>query len=641
MKYSESNKPLVCMMTNSTCYKGTSKMQVKGVLWHSTGANNTTIKRYVQPSKDDPNYDALMKVIGKNIYGNDWNHIERQAGLNAWIGTLEDGSVTSVQTMPWDYKPWGCGGGSKGSCNDGWIQFEICESNLNDKSYFEKVYNEACELTAYLCKKYNINPYGTVSHNGVNVPTILCHKDSYDLKLGSGHSDVYHWFSKYGKTMEDVRNDVAKLMGYTVKPSTTTSSVAGTPSTGSAADEKKIWDYMMKIIGNSYGVAGMMGNLYAESGLRSNNMQNSYESKLGYTDATYTAAVDNGSYDNFVQDRVGYGIAQFTFYSLKQELLDYAKSKKKSIGDLDTQLAFLENKMKGEFKKVLNDLKAAKSVAEASNIFLMGFERPAAKDDINLQKKRTEYGQKYYDKYASKTSSSTSSTATTQTAATNTTTNVPFKIGDEVKLVAGAKYTSGASIPSWVFNSVLYVREIRKDGNVVISILKSGDVTGTVFYKYLTENKKVESKPATTTSNKTDTKPTSKFSIGDEVKLVSGAKYISGQTIPQWVFGSKLYVREIRKDGGILISTFKSGDVTGIVEEKYLVNYTQTLTFTPYKVQVTVSALNVRSGPGTMHMINKVIRDRGVYTIVEEKNGFGRLKSGDGWIFLNGYTKRV
>ena len=47
MKYSESNKPLVCMMTQSTCYKGTSKMAVKGVLWHSTGANNPNLKRYV------------------------------------------------------------------------------------------------------------------------------------------------------------------------------------------------------------------------------------------------------------------------------------------------------------------------------------------------------------------------------------------------------------------------------------------------------------------------------------------------------------------------------------------------------------------------------------------------------------------
>ena len=212
MKYSQLNPPLVCMMTNSTCYQSTNKMQVKGVLWHSTGANNKTIKRYVQPTEGDPKYAYLMNLIGKNTGANDWNHISIQAGLNAWIGTLADGSITSVQTMPWDYKPWGCGSGSKGSCNNGWIQFEICEDNLTDGTYFQKVYQEACELTAYLCKLYNINPLGNVLFNGIVVPTILCHQDSCQLGLGTNHSDVYHWFNKYGKTMDDVRKDIANLL---------------------------------------------------------------------------------------------------------------------------------------------------------------------------------------------------------------------------------------------------------------------------------------------------------------------------------------------------------------------------------------------------------------------------------------------
>ena len=212
MKYSESNKPLVCMMTQSTCYKGTTTMTVKGVLWHSTGANNPTLKRYVQPDDNAANKDELIKIIGKNQYNNDWNHIERQAGLNAWIGKLADGTVATVQTMPWNYRPWGCGSGSKGSCNSGWIQFEICEDGLTDKNYFEKVYKEACEITAYLCKMYNIDPNGTVTMNGVKVPTILCHADSCDLKLGSNHGDVNHWFPKHGKSMKTAREDVAKLL---------------------------------------------------------------------------------------------------------------------------------------------------------------------------------------------------------------------------------------------------------------------------------------------------------------------------------------------------------------------------------------------------------------------------------------------
>ena len=127
MKYTEKNTPMVCMQTNSACYKNTSTMNVKGILWHSTGANNPTIKRYVQPSSNDKNYKTLMAKIGKNSCGNDWNHISVDAGLNAWIGQLQDGTVTTVQSMPWNYKPWGCGGGAYGSCNDGWIQFEIMQ----------------------------------------------------------------------------------------------------------------------------------------------------------------------------------------------------------------------------------------------------------------------------------------------------------------------------------------------------------------------------------------------------------------------------------------------------------------------------------------------------------------------------------
>ena len=230
MKYSKSNPPLVCMQTNSTCYKGTSTMTVKGVLWHSTGANNKTIKRYVQPSENDPNYSTLIAKIGKNTGGNDWNHISMQAGLNAWVGTLADGSVATVQTMPWNYKPWGCGSGSRGSCNSGWIQWEICEDNLSDPNYFAQIYKESCELTAYLCSLYGLNPKGSVNYNGITVPVILCHQDSYQLGLGTNHGDVYHWFKKYGKDMNSVREDVAALLsgaGISVPATSGSSSSSG------------------------------------------------------------------------------------------------------------------------------------------------------------------------------------------------------------------------------------------------------------------------------------------------------------------------------------------------------------------------------------------------------------------------------
>lgn len=212
MKYSNANKPLTCLMTRSTCYKGTYIFNPKGILWHCTGANNPNIWRYVQPTDDNPNKDALLSKIGKNKYGSDWNHSYVEAGVNAWIGKLADGTVTTVQALPWNYAPWGCASGPKGSANGSHIQFEMCEDALTDKNYFEACYKEGVELTAYLCKMYGIDPKGTTRVGSATVPTILCHYDAYQYGVGSGHYDVYNWFNKFGKTMDDVRNDVAALL---------------------------------------------------------------------------------------------------------------------------------------------------------------------------------------------------------------------------------------------------------------------------------------------------------------------------------------------------------------------------------------------------------------------------------------------
>ena len=369
MKYSANHKPIICMQTNSTCYKNTGTMTVKGALWHSTGANNPWIKRYVQPSDNASDKGKMLDLIGKNAYGNDWNHVSVQAGLNCWIGKLADGTVAAVQTMPWNYRPWGCGSGSKGSCNHGWIQFEICEDALCDKTYFEAVYQEACEITAYLCTLYKLNPTGTVAFNGANVPGILCHADSSKHGLGSSHGDVLHWFKKYGKTMDDVRKDVADLMKSAVSPAT-----PATPS------------------------------------------------------------------------------------------------------------------------------------------------------------------------------------------------------------------------------------------------------------------------------------PSAQFAVGDMVRLLSCATYTSGMTPKNWVFEKTLYIRELRDNGkSAVVSTEKTGDVTGVVAVKYLVKSGADVSFSPYLVRVTTDVLNIRKGAGTNYKTNGAIRNKGMYTIVEEATGTGASKWGllksyaknrDGWISLD-YAKKV
>lgn len=670
MKYNDKNKPLVCMMTQSTCYKGTRKFTPKGVLWHSTGANNPWLKRYVQPDDNAADRAEWLNRLGKNQYSNDWNHIDRQAGLNFWIGKLADGTVTAVQTMPWNYRPWGCGSGSKGSCNDTHIQFEICEDGLDDKSYWEAVYKEACEMTAYLCKMFSIDPKGTVSYNGLFVPTIIDHTGSNSLGLGSNHGDIQHWSRKYGKTMENVRNDVAAILagntdsvsvetpavstdanlkkgskgdevktmqtmliacgyscgsagadgdfgnntlaavkafqkdkgltvdgiygpvtkaalekayaergtttgetvnqlrarivnraisylgcneadgshkkiidlynsqnplpvgykvtysdawcdafasavavaenltdiiptecgcerhialfkkigrwveddayvpapgdyifydwddsgsgdntggadhvgivvsvsGSTIKviegnksdavgyrnisangryirgygvpdyegKASASSPPASTPSdnpSSTTTDEAKlIWDRLYAAIKNPYGVAGVLANFMAESSMKSTNLQDTFEKKLIMTDEEYTAAVDNGAYTNFVHDGGGYGLFQATFWSIKESLLNYAKSRGASIGDRDMQVDWFIQAMKEQYTSIWNVLTTAKSVREASDAVLLKFERPADQSEA-VQVKRASYGEQFYAKYAS-TSVATQETPT-------------------------------------------------------------------------------------------------------------------------------------------------------------------------------------------------------------------------------------
>lgn len=130
------------------------------------------------------------------------------------------------------------------------------------------------------------------------------------------------------------------------------------------------------------------------------------------------------------------------------------------------------------------------------------------------------------------------------------------------------------------------------------------------------------------------------FKKGDEVKLVEGAKYASGKSIKDWVFKSKLYVREIKDNGNIVVSTLKIGPVTGTVSSKYLVPYVATPKFKAYKVKITTDVLRVRDGAGTSYKINTTVKKGQVFTITEEKNGFGKLKSGAGWISLE-YTQKV
>ena len=181
-------------LTRNDCYRAGRTIRPQGVMVHSTGSNNPSVARYV-PGDD---------VIGRNQYGNDWDRPGLEKCAHAFVGRFADGLVGTVQTLPWNRRGWHCGRGKNGSANDTHISFEICEDGLEDASYFKAVYQEAVELTASLCKEHNLDPLA----DGV----VICHKEGYQRGVASNHSDVLHWFPKFGKTMDDFRGDVAQKM---------------------------------------------------------------------------------------------------------------------------------------------------------------------------------------------------------------------------------------------------------------------------------------------------------------------------------------------------------------------------------------------------------------------------------------------
>ena len=185
------------ILTNNACYKAGKTITPKGIMVHSTGANNPNLKRYVGPD------DGLL---GKNQYNNHWNQDTpdgRQVCVHGFIGKLADGSIATYQTLPWNYRGWHAGG----SANDTHIGFEICEDGLTDASYFSAVYKEAVELCVHLCKQYWLTE-----------KDIICHCEGCKLGIASNHGDVMHWFPKHGKSMDTFRAAVKVGLAATEAP---------------------------------------------------------------------------------------------------------------------------------------------------------------------------------------------------------------------------------------------------------------------------------------------------------------------------------------------------------------------------------------------------------------------------------------
>jgi len=189
------------LLTRNSCFATGDALNIRGVMVHSTGANNPNLSRYVPGNEE----------IGFNTGGNHWNQSnaewKRKFGValnkcvHAFIGKTVTGEIAAVQTLPWEMRGWHAG---MSAGNNRYIGFEICEDGLADPDYFKATYAAAVELTAMLCKRYKLNPL----EDGV----VITHAEGFQRGVASNHGDVLHWWPKFGKNMDDFRADVARAM---------------------------------------------------------------------------------------------------------------------------------------------------------------------------------------------------------------------------------------------------------------------------------------------------------------------------------------------------------------------------------------------------------------------------------------------
>jgi hypothetical protein len=209
-------------LTKNNCYKAGKTITVKGIVVHSTGCVNKNVTRYVD-----------MSSLG-SVSTEHWNKSFTPGKcVNGFIGYSSTlGKAVAVQTLPDNHRPWGCGSGSKGSYNNSHFQFEICEDNGTDKTYFNQCWDLAVEWCAVLCKKY-----------GLSTSSIVSHAEAHTKGYATNHGDADEYFKKFGKTMTQFRTAVSKKMSSasaTIKTSVSSSSSSTSTSSSSTSTSSTI-----------------------------------------------------------------------------------------------------------------------------------------------------------------------------------------------------------------------------------------------------------------------------------------------------------------------------------------------------------------------------------------------------------------
>lgn len=146
----------------------------------------------------------------------------------------------------------------------------------------------------------------------------------------------------------------------------------------------------------------LLAQIQKESLFKPENLEDSRNHSLGMSDWDYVRAVDNGTYTNFVNDAAGFGLAQWTFRTRKQNLLNYCKSRGKSIADLETQIGFLIWEMKACFGGIWNKCLSSHDLKDLTWVLLDTWENPAEKQNNMVE--RYGYAQSWFKQFSNQNS---------------------------------------------------------------------------------------------------------------------------------------------------------------------------------------------------------------------------------------------
>ena len=157
---------------------------------------------------------------------------------------------------------------------------------------------------------------------------------------------------------------------------------------------KELFDYYVSLGFTPEGTAGLLANFKAESNFNPKNLQNTSNKKLNMTDEEYTAKVDDGSYTNFVHDSAGYGLVQWTYWSRKQNLLNFAREKGLSVGDMKLQASFAYQELSA-YKSLFSFLQTTAELEKACDRVMTEYERPANQSEAAKEARR-KYAREIY-----------------------------------------------------------------------------------------------------------------------------------------------------------------------------------------------------------------------------------------------------